>query len=959
MWCINDNSYFSILEKIKSLFVRIAFFIILFLSVFINVNSQQPYWQQQVNYTIDVTLNDVENMLTGFEQMEYINNSPDTLQYIFIHLWPNAYKNDKTAFSEQLLKNGRTDFYFSDEAKRGYINHLDFKTGDSALRIETTKDIDIIKLFLSQSLAPKQAVKISTTFQVKLPYLFSRGGYCDGFYAVTQWYPKAALYDKDGWHAIPYLDQGEFYNDYGDYKVNITLPENYKVGATGVLTATVEGPVLKIVTTPLTAKKKMQPFFPKKVKAENAIVASSGKQKILFYSAENVSDFAWFADESFIVKTDTILLGTHTVKANCYILPEYGSRYDSSIRFIKNAVRFYSEQFGEYPYPEVNVVAGPKKAVYATSMEYPMITMVTEQALMEIDATIAHEIGHNWLMAILSTNERDHAWMDEGINTYMEKKYRREYYPDAMQKVTDIDFSGLNGSWVHALLNTTIVLKRDQPIESTSAAFSVFNYGAVVYEKTADWMEYLEKIIGTDSMLKVTRAYYSNYAFKHPQPEDLKTIAEQTTSRDLTPVFNKLNETGFIDSSIKHKITKLSFMIPGFNEKSRYITIAPSLGYNNYDKLMVGGMIHNYQLPLQKFQFIAIPMYATESKDIAGTARVSYNQFTKRTWFEASVSGMHYSINDYEDASNSKLYFGVTRVVPSVRLTLYDKDLREKSKWAFQLRSFILEQEQLNFKNITTATDTFDLAYKTKDNSVINQLKIIYDNNRKLYPYNANITIDEGKEFLRIGFTGKYFFNYNETKQGITTRFFAGKYFKIGSGQSFAAYNTTLNMSGLKGDEDYTFSNYFIGRNEFEGWESQQIMERDGFFKVRTDLLGDKIGKSQDWLAAVNISGDIPENINPLNALPFKLPIKFFFDLGTYSEAWKNDETSNKFLYDAGLQVSLFSNGLNIYFPLLYSKVYNDYFKSYLGNNRFEKNISFNINLDVFKLNKLNADIPW
>ena len=201
-----------------------------------NVFGRQSYWQQQVNYTIDVSLNDDDHTLTGFERMEYTNNSPDTLRFIYIHVWPNAYKNDRTAFSGQLLKNSRTDFYFSDEDKRGYINQLDFKVNNTAAIIEEDPmHIDIIKLNLEQPLAPNKSIEITTPFHVKLPYNFSRGGHAGQSYQVTQWYPKAALYDKDGWHPMPYVDQGEFYNDFGNYKVNISLPANYKVGATGVL----------------------------------------------------------------------------------------------------------------------------------------------------------------------------------------------------------------------------------------------------------------------------------------------------------------------------------------------------------------------------------------------------------------------------------------------------------------------------------------------------------------------------------------------------------------------------------------------------------------------------------------------------------------------------------------------------------------------------------------------------
>jgi hypothetical protein len=176
--------------------------------------------------------------------------------------------------------------------------------------------------------------------------------------------------------------------------------------------------------------------------------------------------------------------------------------------------------------------------------------------------------------------------------------------------------------------------------------------------------------------------------------------------------------------------------------------------------------------------------------------------------------------------------------------------------------------------------------------------------------------------------------------------------------QQFATEDYHLNMTGANGQEDYTYSDYFIGRNEFTGWKSQQIMERDGFFKVRTDLLGEKIGKTDDWLLSLNLVTDIPKNINPLSVLPFKIPIKVFADIGTYAEAWKQETSTGRFLYDAGIQVSLFSSMVNVYVPLLYSQVYSSYFKSTLGKNRFLKTISFNIDLQQFKLNKLLPGIP-
>ncbi|MBA2762956.1 MAG: M1 family peptidase, partial [Segetibacter sp.] len=142
-----------------------------------NSSGQKRYWQQEVNFTIDVTLNDIDHSLQAFETIEYINYSPDTLHFIWFHIWPNAYKNDRTAFSEQFLKNGRTDFYFSPQEDKGYINQLDFKVNGASATFENQKDIDVIKLMLPTALPPGGKATIATPFHVKLPKYFSRSGH--------------------------------------------------------------------------------------------------------------------------------------------------------------------------------------------------------------------------------------------------------------------------------------------------------------------------------------------------------------------------------------------------------------------------------------------------------------------------------------------------------------------------------------------------------------------------------------------------------------------------------------------------------------------------------------------------------------------------------------------------------------------------------------------------------------
>jgi hypothetical protein len=144
-----------------------------------------------------------------------------------------------------------------------------------------------------------------------------------------------------------------------------------------------------------------------------------------------------------------------------------------------------------------------------------------------------------------------------------------------------------------------------------------------------------------------------------------------------------------------------------------------------------------------------------------------------------------------------------------------------------------------------------------------------------------------------------------------------------------------------------------VGRNEFEGFANQQIMQRDGFFKVRTDLLSSKIGKTDNWLVAANFTSDFPKAFNPLQVLPIKIPLKIFVDAGTYAEAWQKNSNQGKFIYDAGLQLSILKNLINIYVPILYSKVYRDYINSTITGSKFLKNISFSIDVQNITLRKL------
>ena len=196
--------------------------------------QESDYFQQYVDYDIQVTLDDTNHTIMAYEKMVYQNNSPDTLNFIWFHIWPNAYKNDSTAFAKQAGENSR--FSRSDSTQRGFIDSLDFSIDGQKADWEIHPEwIDVIKLKLHFPLYPKESIRIETPFFVKIPQVFSRLGHTGKHYEMTQWYPKPAVYDRKGWHPMPYLNQGEFYSEYGSFDVKITLPKDYRIMATGDL----------------------------------------------------------------------------------------------------------------------------------------------------------------------------------------------------------------------------------------------------------------------------------------------------------------------------------------------------------------------------------------------------------------------------------------------------------------------------------------------------------------------------------------------------------------------------------------------------------------------------------------------------------------------------------------------------------------------------------------------------
>ena len=490
------------------------------------VKTRQAGWQQKVDYTISVKLNDVSHTLSATETMVYTNNSPDDLKEIYIHLWPNAYKSNETAFAQQKLQNGSTDFYYSEDDDKGWIDSLDFKVDGTRVKWYLLEDIDICKLELSRVLKPGEKAMITTPFKVKIPAVFSRLGHQRQLYCISQWYPKPAVYDVNGWNYFPYLDQGEFYGEFGKFEVSISVPKNYVLAATGELQNEDEKKWLF---------DKSKNKFERTSEGNQAIPNSSTEFKTLRFVQDSVHDFAWFCDKRFSVERSEVALKSGR-KVTTWLFEINPQK--SAVHWVDTAILFYSRSLGEYPFNHATAVVTPLKA--GAGMEYPTITYV-ENSGREV---IVHEVGHNWFYGILANNERVFPWMDESMNTYYESRSGYEKTPAthkglSFKLMAKKNNQGVNfglGESEFGLLQLNYLLSArknlDQPVNIPSADFDDKNYGMIIYGKAPLMFQHLQSYLGDSLFDAMMQSYYEKWKFKHPLPDDFFDHAKNFTGKD-------------------------------------------------------------------------------------------------------------------------------------------------------------------------------------------------------------------------------------------------------------------------------------------------------------------------------------------------------------------------------------------------------------------------------------------
>jgi hypothetical protein len=468
------------------------------------------YWQQEANYTMDVTMDVNTFQYQGTQQISYTNNAPDALNQVFYHLYFNAFQPGSEMDARLSSIEDPDGRMMEDKKSRisplspNEIGFLDVKNLiQNGKPVNFTVDGTVMQAILAEPIAPGETVVFSLEFNGQVPLQIRRSGRnsSEGVaLSMSQWYPKMAEYDFEGWHADPYIAR-EFHGVWGDYDVTITLDKNYTIGGTGYLQNPQE--IGHGYEAPGTKVKKQR-----------------GNTLSWHFKAPMVHDFMWAADPEYThdvleMENGPIL---HFLYKN---KPELVENWKALQPKTAQAMAFFSKNVGSYPYEQYSVIQGGDGG-----MEYAMSTLITgERKLNSLIGVMAHEMAHSWFQHILATNEAKHSWMDEGFTSFISSLCMQEL----SEKPSENPFAGSYRGYQYLIKSG-----KEQPQTTHSDRYE-FNsaYSIAAYSKGSIFLSQLGYIIGQDKLMETLKKYYTDFKFKHPTPNDIKRTAEKVSGLQL------------------------------------------------------------------------------------------------------------------------------------------------------------------------------------------------------------------------------------------------------------------------------------------------------------------------------------------------------------------------------------------------------------------------------------------
>ena len=499
--------------------------------------SGQPgveYWQNRADYQINVKLNAVTNEIIGTDEITYTNNSPDELSFIWLNLEQNLFKIDSRGNAVVPLngsRNGAQGQIFDGGYKIKSVKVISGKK-----KAETEAKFIVtdtrMQIFLPQQLASKGgSVKIKIEYSFIAPFEGSdRMGVLETkngkIFTIAQWYPRMCVYDDvRGWNTAPYLGASEFYLEYGDFDVNITVPANHYVVGSGEL---LNGSEVFSADQFKRYKEASQSDKTVMIRSAEEVTASangnSSAEKTWHFQIKNSRDFSWASSPAFILDGAKINLpsGKKSLALSAYPVESAGNdAYGRSTEYVKASIEHYSKQWFEYPYPAATNVAGNEGG-----MEYPGIVFCSwESKGKDLWGVTDHEFGHIWFPMIVGSNERLFAWMDEGFNTFI-NSLSTEEFNNGEYKEEATDLHEVAEQFTRPDLET---------IMSSPDNMKEANIGMLAYFKPSAGLIILrEQILGKERFDIAFRTYIERWAYKHPTPDDFFRSMENVAGEDLS-----------------------------------------------------------------------------------------------------------------------------------------------------------------------------------------------------------------------------------------------------------------------------------------------------------------------------------------------------------------------------------------------------------------------------------------
>jgi hypothetical protein len=475
--------------------------------------QKQALSNRIANYDISVKLDAAKHTLEGKEKLTWKNTSTDEITELQFHLYLNAFKDKNSTFIKESGGNLRRD-KMDKSSKENFgsitILSMNIRGGENLTKkikfIQpddlNEKDQTVVSVKLSKALKPDESITLYIDFKAKLPKIFARTGFADDYHLVGQWFPKIGVYESAGmryakrgqWNCHQFHADSEFYADFGTYKVDMTVPKNFILAATGVF---------------------------------QSEVLNKDNTKTISYRADDVHDFAWTVSPKFIV---TERRWKH-VKIKAVVQPEHRGTTERYFESAITALDYFQKNLGKYPHPVLTLVDPPLAGAGSSGMEYPTFITCGEtfwgipSGMRLPEVVTIHEFGHQYFQGMLASNEFEESFLDEGFNQYYETRIMDENYG----KGSLINLFGYKMGDTESARMAYVSMENPKISEifRESWKYPKGTYGTLTYMKTATMLKTLENLIGRSTMDEVMQTYFIRWRFKHPAVKDFIDIVNE------------------------------------------------------------------------------------------------------------------------------------------------------------------------------------------------------------------------------------------------------------------------------------------------------------------------------------------------------------------------------------------------------------------------------------------------